>query len=307
MSEIMENQRLKAKDVKDTYSIVDLLSHLGYEPAKRVGNETLYLSMLRDSDTTPSFSVNEKRGTWFDFGESKGGTIIDFGLCYWPRLSFNEVMEKIIETCSGNRRIALCTNNYKRQPVTDKQPNYALLDIKEIGNNSVISGYLSARGVGTVAKGRIKEIYYYVEGDDKKRSNFFAAGWQNEQGGWEVRNLNFKGCLGHKAISFIPNSEKRLSVFEGYFDYLSWLTENPFAPDSVLVLNSLSLLQPAIGKAEGFVNISVYFDNDPSGRQATTYFLAALPWTIDRASIYKGYNDYNDRIVAEQANNQLNR
>lgn len=307
MPEIMENQRLKAKEVKDNHSITDLLTHLGYEPVKRVRNEQLYLSMLRDSDTTPSFSVNDKLGTWFDFGEGKGGNIIDFGIRYWPGLSFSEVLEKIVATCTGRLNGLSQTINYKRQAVITKEPNYEILEVKELGNNIALQNYLESRGISDVAEGRLKEIYYYIEDDDKKRCNFFAVGWQNEQGAWEIRNLHFKGCLGHKAISFIPNSEKRLAVFEGFFDYLSWLTENKFAPDAVLVLNSIAMLQAGIAKAEGFRDISLYFDNDPSGRQATLDFIAALPRAVDHSGIYEGYKDYNDLIVAGRMNNHLSR
>ncbi|WP_158642971.1 CHC2 zinc finger domain-containing protein [Mucilaginibacter ginsenosidivorax] len=303
----MENHQLKASEIKENYSLVDLLTHLGYVPVKRVRNEQLYLSMLRDSDTTPSFSVNDKQGTWYDFGEGKGGNIIDFGLLYWKGLSFPEVLEKIALTCDGSVSVLSAALNYKRQPLVEKAPNYEILDIKDLGSNPAILNYLESRGVGQVAEGRLKEIYYYVEDDDKKRNKFFAAGWQNEQGAWEIRNLYFKGCLGHKAISFIPNSEKRLSVFEGFFNYLSWLTENKFAPDSVLVLNSISLLQVGIVKAQEFQDISLYFDNDPSGRQATLDFQAAIPRAIDRSGIYKDYNDYNDLIVAERRSYQLER
>jgi len=306
MPEIMEKQPLKAIQIKENYSLVDLLTHLGYEPVKRIRNEQLYLSMLRDSDTTPSFSVNDKQGTWFDFGEGKGGNIIDFGLQYWKGLPFPEVLEKIVLTCGGLIPV-LAPQVYKRQPSAEKEPNYEILDIKDLGSNAAILNYLESRGVGQVAEGRLKEIYYYVEDEDKKRNKFFAAGWQNEQGAWEIRNLNFKGCLGHKAISFIPNSEKKLAVFEGFFNYLSWLTENPFAPDSVLVLNSLSLLQAGILKAQDFRDISLFLDNDPSGRQATLDFTSALPLAKDRAGIYTGYNDYNDLIVAGRTNYQLNR
>jgi len=298
----MENQQLKAKEIKENYSLAGLLTRLGYEPVKRVRNEQLYLSMLRDSDTTPSFSVNDKQGTWFDFGEGKGGNIIDFGLRYWPGIPFNEVLEKIVTTSGGTAPVI-----YNRQLKAEKRPNYEILNVKDLGGNAAIMSYLESRGIAEVADGRLKEIYYYVEGDDKKRNKFFAAGWQNEQGAWEIRNLHFKGCLGHKAISFIPNSEKRLSVFEGFFNYLSWLTENAFAPDTVLVLNSLSLLQAGIVKAQQFHEIALYLDNDASGRQATLDFKAALPWAKDCAGVYAGYNDYNDLILAEQNAHQLNR
>jgi hypothetical protein len=198
-------------------------------------------------------------------------------------------------------------NTYITYTTAEKEPNYEILDIKDLGSNAAILNYLESRGVGQVAEGRLKEIYYYIEDEAKKRNKFFAAGWQNEKGAWEIRNLNFKGCLGHKAVSFIPNSEKKLVVFEGFFNYLSWLTENPFAPDSVLVLNSLSLLQAGILKAQDFRDIALYLDNDTSGRQATLDFTSALPWAKDRAGIYTGYNDYNDLIVAGLTNYQLNR
>lgn len=307
MPEIMKKRQLKASEIKENYSMADLLTRLGYEPIKRARNELLYLSMLRDSDTAPSFSVNDKQGTWYDFGEGKGGNIIDFGLRYWPELPFQEVLEKIVNTCESLVPYLSAANNYKRQQMAEKKPNYKILDIKDLGSNAAIGSYLESRGISGVAKGRLKEIYYCVEDDDKKRSNFFAAGWQNEQGAWEVRNLYFKGCLGHKAISYIPNSPKRLAVFEGFFNYLSWLTKNPLVDDSVLVLNSLSLLQPGILKARDLRDIALYFDNDPSGWQATKDFNAAIPWARDCAGIYTGYNDYNDLIVAERTVYQMNR
>lgn len=306
-AEIMETQKLKARAVKDNYSLADLLTNLGYKPSKRARNELLYLSMLRDSDSTPSFSVNDKQGTWYDFGEGKGGNIIDFALRYWPGLTFKEVLEKIVETCESSIAKLSPVNSYKRQPVIDREPNYEILDIRELGNNSVITDYLERRGLSSVAGGRLKEVYYYVKKNDNERGNFFAAGWQNESGGWEIRNKNFKGCLGHKAISYIPNSEKQLAVFEGYFDYLSWLVKNPFAPDSVMVLNSLSLLQTGILRAKEFGEIALYFDNDPSGQQATKDFSAALPCARDFAGIYTGYNDYNDLIVAEHTSYLMGR
>ena len=307
MPEIMENHLLKSAAIKEKYSISELLTRLGYEPVKRTGNEFLYLSMLRDSDTTPSFSVNDKQGTWFDFGEGKGGNIIDFGLRYWKGLAFPEVLEKIVLTCDSGVPSHAGRANYSRQSAKQKEPNYGILEVGELGNNVAILNYLESRCVLSIAEGRLKEIYYYIEGEDKKRSKFFGAGWQNETGAWEIRNLHFKGCLGHKAISFIPNSEKRLAVFEGFFDYLSWLTENTFAPDSVLILNSVALLQAGIAKAESFPEINLYFDNDPSGRQATLDFIAALPWAIDRSGIYAGCKDYNEFIVAGRMNYQLNR
>lgn len=300
MPKNMQKNLISAREVKDNISIVDLLARLGFEPAKRAGIEKLYLSMLRDSDSTPSFSVNDKAGTWYDHGEGKGGNIIDFGLQYWKGLSFQEVLEKIVSISNTSLPNKIASSPFKRDNKI-YEPNYQILEIKELGSNAALQNYLQSRGIGGVASGRLNEIYYCVEDEDRKRKQFFAAGWQNETGAWEVRSaLDFKGCLGHKGISFIPGSDKRISVFEGYFNYLSWLTDNPFATDSVLVLNSVSLVQPGIEKSKGFTDIFLFFDHDHSGRKATANFKAALPQAIDCSGIYKGYNDYNDKVVAEQ-------
>jgi hypothetical protein len=300
--------KISARWVKDHISIVELLDNLGFPPPKPVGKERKYISMLRDSDTAPSFSVDEKAGTWYDHGEGKGGNIIDFARLYWSSLTFPEVLEKIVAVTNAEHRHDISAPVRRQKQQQPKEPNYHILKIQEVGLNQAITEYLQSRGVWEPAKGRLKEVYYYVEDEQKKRNNFFAAGWQNENGSWEIRStLDFKGCLGHKAISFIPGNDKSLAVFEGFFDYLSWLTENPFADASVLVLNTLSLLQAGIKKAEDFADVSTYFDNDPSGRKASRAFKTALPQAIDRSAIYEGYNDYNDKIVAELDNYGLYR
>jgi len=300
--------KISARWVKDHISIVDLLANLGYPPPKPVGKERKYVSMIRDSDTTPSLSVDEKAGTWYDHGDAIGGNIIDLGKRLWKDLSFPEVLEKIVDVTNSGHLIINPETPKRRQQQAVKEPHYHILNVQDIGVNNAITEYLQCRGVWQTARGRLKEVYYYVEDEQKKRNNFFAAGWQNANGSWEIRStLDFKACLGHKDISFIPGNPESLAVFEGFMDYLSWLSDNPFAEESVLVLNSLSLLQAGIAKAERFTSISTYFDNDLSGRKATQAFKVFLPQTLDRSAVYEGYNDYNDKIVAELGGYQLTR
>jgi Toprim-like len=302
----MGNQILKASEIKASVSIVDLLSRLGYRPVKKVHGEYYFHSMLRetgDEDNGPSLAVNDKKGFWYDHGKKFGGNIIEFGIKYWPGATFPEVLEKIAQACS------FIADNSPVKPVyaktrEPKMPHYGIIEIKDLGHSAPIMNYLESRGVARVAEGRLKEVYYYVEDENKKRYNFFAAGWQNENGNWVVRSLSSPLSLGPNAISFLPGSVGQLSVFEGFFDYLSWLTEHPFQPDSILVLNSVSNLAAGIDKATGFNHITLYFDHDPAGRKATLDFIAAIPHASDGAHIYGGHNDYNDKIVSEQSNYQ---
>jgi len=288
-----------AKDIKEQTSITALLTALGYQPQRKSGQEQLYLSPLRDSDTKPSFSVNEKLGCWYDHGEGKGGNIIDFGIRYWNRLSFPEVLEKIVSLTGSAHLLPNGSSPAKRKRLPVKEPHYHILEIKDLGANRAITDYLESRGVLERSKSLLKEVYYYIEDQQKHRRNFFAAGWQNETGAWEISSIDRqKYCLGRKAISFIPGDPQKLTVFEGFFDYLSWLAENPFTATSVLVLNSVALVQSGIAKARTFEQVDTYFDNDESGKRATTAFQTAVPHSVDRANIYESYKDYNEMLVA---------
>ena len=202
---------LNARELKDQTSLVDLLAKLGFHPVKKSGQAHYYRSMLRSSDTSTSFSVNEDLGFWFDRGMGKGGNIIDFGLAYWPQLTFHEVVGKIRDACALE---ITQKQGRPRRPV--KVPHYIVQELKDIGTHPAITDYLKRRGLFEIAARHLKEIYYNVEDQKGERKKFFAAGWQNENGSWEVRNKYFKGCLGNKAISFIQGHAKEVAVFEGY-------------------------------------------------------------------------------------------
>ncbi|WP_184549827.1 toprim domain-containing protein [Mucilaginibacter sp. FT3.2] len=292
------NELLTAKEIKDNLSLVNLLARMGFYPARKSGKEHYYISMLRDPERTPSFCVDDNLGVWFDAGIGKGGNIIDFSIAYWKHLSFQEVLVKIQELCEGTVIIKPTDNNTTRRRHAVKLPYYKVAEVKELGNNPAITEYLKERGVWETAQGRVKEVYYYVEDEKKLRKNFFAAGWQNETAGWEVRNKYFKGCVGNKAITIIPADTGHLVVFEGYINYLSWLTEHPLSTATVLVLNSISFLRAAISIAANYETIDLYFDRDKTGHEATLAFQKDMPRATDRSMAYEHYNDYNDRVKA---------
>jgi len=283
---------INATDIKEQVCLVDLLARLGHRPVKAAGRELLYISPLRDAETRPSFSVNQKLGVWYDHGLGQGGNIIDFGVAYW-KISFQDTLVKIAQTMDQ----PIITNSEPKRRHAQKLPHYQIEQVKELGNNPAITAYLKERGIWRAALSRLKEIYYFVEDEKKTRKHFYAAGHQNETGGWEVRNKYFKGCLGHKALTIIEGNKNQLSVFEGYFDYLSWITENELS-GTVIITNSVALLPQAISKAKEFASVELYFDNDKTGREATRQFEQQVPQAIDQAYLYRQYNDYNEKITA---------
>jgi DNA primase len=298
MADFIDLQKLR-----DSISLVDFLSRLGYEPTRRSGKELMYISMLRMPESTPSFCVNDALGVWYDHGTGQGGTVIDFGKAYWQGLPFKEVLTKILQGAGLEPGAIVGSSNWHeqhRRPLPEKTPNYRVWQVKELGNNPAITAYLQYRNVWQVAQNRLKEIYYYVGNQQQNRKQFFSAGWQNEKGGWEVRNPYFKGCLGKKGMSFIAsNAGRDLAVFEGYINYLSWLSQHQGDDKNILVLNTLSFLSPAIERCHSFDNVEVYFDHDHAGRAATEKLLSALAHARDRSEVYAQYNDYNDKLIAE--------
>jgi len=295
---------LNVNEIKEKVSLLGLLKNLGFTPQKVSGGEHFFLSMLRE-EYTASLCVNDKLGVWFDHGGAgvsgiRSGSVIDFALAYWYPSGFPEVLHKILEyaNVSIDALESMSSGEVKKErPI--RVPRYEIERMEELGGNAAISGYLDSRGIGSVAKDHLYEIYYSVLDDRDRLRRYFASGWPNENGGWEVRNKYFKGCLGHKGVSFLEGSAKRLSVFEGYFDFLSWRVEHPKDPASVLVLNSLSMLQTAKARAVKFDVVELYFDHDKAGRAATGEFVSDLDISRDNSWVYAGFKDYNEKLVAD--------
>src|ERR1700741_4776982 len=97
--------------------MVDYLSSLGYEPQKIRNNDYWYISPLRD-EKSPSFKVNRKLNAWFDFGEGKGGNIIDFGILF-HHCTVSEFLEQLSNgNFSFDRHVAV--NKPKEEDITSK-------------------------------------------------------------------------------------------------------------------------------------------------------------------------------------------
>lgn len=296
-----------AQEIKEQVSPVDFLARLGYHPAYKSGKEVFYLSMLRE-ERTPSFCVDDKLGVWYDWGGAnpsgiKGGNVIDLALAYWYPLPFREVLAKINEVCNIENSTPLTESRENLRPRrATKIPNYKISEIKELGNNPAITNYLQSRCIWPVAHAHLKEIYYYIEDEKKLRKYFFSAGWKNENGGWEVNNPYFKGCLGPKGLTFIPGHQDRLVLFESMIDYLSWKFEQQDNGETVILLNGVTFIEAAVKRAIGYEEKTIFFDNDDAGEIASRTFQNAFPQTFNGASNYSGFKDYNQRLSAELDN-----
>ena len=177
--------------------MVSYLSSLGYEPARIRNWDYWYLSPLRE-EKTPSFKVNRKMNLWYDHGIGKGGNLIDFAILY--------------NNCTVGELLQQLGAGLSFHPPTSKSPDAAHpiddTPLKIIKEGPLVSlglyRYLYQRRVSMeVAKRFCKEVAFELSG-----RSYFAIGFKNNSGGYELRNSFFKGSSTPKDISVIENNAR---------------------------------------------------------------------------------------------------
>lgn len=159
--------------------------------------------------------------------------------------------------------------------------------------NPALLDYLMERGIDLdTARMHCSEVHYRVA--DK---SYFAVGFRNDAGGWELRNRYFKGCTS-KAPTTRRGDYPTCLVFEGFMDYLSFLTlkRNPNPPHNIVVLNSVTNLIKVVPFIASHERVYTYLDNDEAGRKATAELKAACCNLSDQSIHYRQYNDLNDYL-----------
>ncbi|MBB5440629.1 hypothetical protein HDC92_004332 [Pedobacter sp. AK017] len=269
------------RSLKDQVKIADLLSRLGYEPANKKGSELLYTDVLAKT-LKPSFCVNNDLGSWYDHSLGKGGDLIDFGQAYW-KLPFKDALEKIILLCNLDgaslelKDIPERTENRPRLRKATKLPHYVIENILPLGNHPAITDYLNTIGIPGVPDERLREVYYYKEDEKGKRTSFFSAGWQTENGSWWVKNKYFDGPIGKAATSYYPAPDAEMLKMEVYLDYFDFVLKNRNSPHSILLLNSYDLLAKSLTRMKKYLEVKLNFEDNQQGRKAAETIMNAVP------------------------------
>ena len=286
--------------------IADYLQSLGYTPVKQQGNSLWYKSPFRQ-ETEASFKVNTDRNLWFDYGLGRGGNIIAlagelYASDYVPYL-LNKIAEQAPHICPVSFSF--------RQQVSE--PSFQQLEVGELTHPALLR-YLQERGIDTaLAKPECKELHFVHNGKP-----YFAIGFPNVAGGYEVRNRFFKGCIAPKDISHIRQqgeSREKCLVFEGMMDYLFFLTLRvkncPTMPNldgqDYIILNSVANVSKAIDVLHGYGRIHCLLDNDEAGRNAYLKLAREFDGRIrDFSDNYSGHKDLNDYLCGIRRNLTVN-
>lgn len=289
------------KEIK-SIPLADFLSQLGHEPMARKGTRLWYKSPLRQ-EHTPSFKVETTLNCWYDFGLGRGGNIIDLAAEMYQSTDLRYLMRCIADSCPVPSVQTVASSSPQRHSA----PSMERFEVVPLEHRALVA-YLQERGIPAhIAKAKCKEAHYCVNG-----RFYFAVAFENVSGGCELRNRYFKGCRGHKDISYLPWARDGPStecvVFEGFIDYLSALTLGIISGADAIILNSVVNVNKAVPYLKDYTTINCYLDNDNAGKTAlaelTVIYSSAV---IDCSTLYAEFNDLNDFLVNQSSTIKQNK
>lgn len=260
--------------------IADFLAEKGYLPISKKGANWWYLSPLHE-EKTASFKVDINKNVWYDFGLGKGGglkTLVE--LLFHPN-NFQSYFRHLLITCPMHTM---------QEEKEASSPAFTNIKTKELRHYALCI-YAAQRGIAwDVAKRYCKEVHYCSHG-----GRYFAIGFPNRSGGYEIRNAYFKGCISPKDISIISQGNDVCHVFEGFIDFLSYVVLH--GDCDAVVLNSVINVPKAIEILNKYNCVYCHLDNDNAGRAATKQIMASCRnKTIDASGEYVGEKDLNEYL-----------
>ena len=284
-------------------SIKDYLNFLGIQPVTEKGSYGMYRSPLRE-DNTPSFKVDYNANLWCDYGTGEGGTLIDLVMKQNGCNAYGAIcrLEQGSTASFSFHGKDLPERDTKRQAASP-------IEIRRIQplQNPALMRYLQERGIspGTAAP-YVQEMYYRIGGKP-----YFALAFKNDSGGYELRNPHFKGSTSKDITHIRQKGEPRDTcfVFEGFMDYLSFLTlrmkNYPTMPgldrQDYVILNSTANVPKAIDVLFPYKRIHCMLDNDEAGFRATQAIALEYSYRVrDFSDNYRGYSDLNDYLCGRK-------
>ncbi|MBF1479745.1 MAG: toprim domain-containing protein [Prevotella pallens] len=282
------------------YPIVEYLERKGIKPVRKTPTYVMYRSPLRE-ETHPSFKVDTEKNLWIDYGKGKGGSIID--LCMrMEGCTLQEAICRLGQTASLDAAYGLSKekSDIGTSPVTPWQPSGArkLIEVSDT-LPSHLEAYLADKRCIDLNRARpfLKCISYEVRG-----RRYQAIGFANLSGGYELRDdKTFKGTIAPKDITPIfTDRAEPVCIFEGFMDFLSFLSMKEEITNHCLVMNSVSNVARTIRYLNDrhLTHIRAFLDNDEAGRRTVQYFIKAGFHVEDMNIHYKDFKDLNEYHVS---------
>ena len=280
------------------YPIVEYLERKGIKPVRKTLTYAMYRSPLRE-ETHPSFKVDTEKNLWIDYAEGRGGSIID--LCMrMEGCTLSEAIHRLGQNASDNGTSSFLNDFVPNNPQPVMAVNGArrLIEISDTLPPH-LQDYLTKERCINLKKAMpfLKCISYEVRG-----RHYQAIGFANLSGGYELRDdKTFKGTIAPKDITPIfTDRAEPVCIFEGFMDFLSFLSMKEEITNHCFVMNSVSNVARTIRYLNDrhLTHIRAFLDNDEAGRMAVQDFIKAGFHVEDMNIHYKDFKDLNDFHVS---------
>lgn len=261
----------------------------------------MWLSPFRE-EREPSLHVDRNRNFWCDHGTGEGGTNIRL-VMKLRHCSFQE----------AKRFLSALDPSLASAPAPSvRTPLQSPIEIRRVG--SITSGYLirylQERKIPLdLAREYLWEVIVH---NREKGLNFTLLGFPNNPGGYALKSPNgYKSTtkagittINHEGKMTAVPSSRRVAIFEGFFDFLSWqVMQSSKTPScDVLVLNSVNNLERARTYIEAHEGATCFLDNDEAGQKCTSAIERMMKGkeVMDMSDLYGQYNDLNEMLQASR-------
>ena len=211
---------------------------------------------------TGSIAVDDKANVWYDHAAGKGGDIIAAVQEFENKTFFESV-----ESLSGTVPV----REFLPRQKPEIAPKIVVEKVSEISHEALIQ-YIRGRGIGLQDIAPFgKEVHWRHKG-----KRYFAVGFPNQSGGWVLRSAIFKGNILGGGISIqIIGTVKSIKVFEGWFDFLSYLKLSGATDFKAIILNSTAnlIMRLMLDILKEGLKVELYLDNDGTGETYTNDFI----------------------------------
>ena len=278
------------------YPITAYLESKGITPVRRLAAYTMCRSPLRD-ECHPSFKVDTEKNLWIDYAEGCGGSIIDL----YMRLEGCTLPEAI--RCLGQMIFGRTKSDYPRTEAHRHTAERTDGGRKLIGISDDLPPHLQdyLTKERCIDLGRTQPFLRCVRYEVKGRT-YEVIGFANVSGGYELRGAGlFKGTLAPKDITPIfPDGRQPVCLFEGFMDFLSFLSMKEKVDSHCLVMNSVANVGRCIRylRERHITALRAFLDNDDAGRRTLSAFIDAGFQVEDMSVHYRGCKDLNEFHVS---------
>ncbi|WP_089690702.1 toprim domain-containing protein [Chryseobacterium culicis] len=272
---IKQAKNIPIREVMESFSLF---------PKKENDRVAFYFALDRE-ENTPSLSINFIENTAFDYGTGKK----------YDNISIIQTIKKCSVTDALQYLSGIDYSYTEKKVIAESGTNFKIVTIKDLQHPALIQ-YLRTRKI-TLETHYLREIHYEISG-----KKYFAIAFENNSGGFEIRNKYAKLCLGKKDITFLKSNAKRLLIFEGFLDFISFkILSNSGGNEAAdyIILNSISQIYLLRKLEENYEKIELYLDNDHAGDKGTNELRHIFPNAEDKRYLYGEFKDINDFLISK--------